>query len=69
MIAIIKNRKEKGIREWLFGSNPHSKGDIFSRSTIVFFDNKEARNITIVEIIKINVPIKVVKKITYTKFI
>lgn len=32
IIAIKKNRKEKGRRDELKGSNPHSKGDIFSRS-------------------------------------
>lgn len=32
MIANKKNRVEKGIRAVWFGSNPHSKGDIFSRS-------------------------------------
>lgn len=35
--AIRKNWEEKGIRDDLFGSKPHSKGDIFSRSIIVFF--------------------------------
>jgi len=32
IIAIKKNRKEKGNRDELKGSNPHSKGDDFSRS-------------------------------------
>ena len=32
IIAIIKNRREKGIREFEKGSNPHSKGEDFSRS-------------------------------------
>lgn len=32
IIAIKKNRKEKGRRDELNGSNPHSNGDIFSRS-------------------------------------
>lgn len=31
-IAIMKNWMENGIRDDLWGSNPHSKGDIFSRS-------------------------------------
>jgi hypothetical protein len=35
--AIRKNRREKGSRAVLVGSNPHSKGDIFSRSISVFF--------------------------------
>lgn len=30
--ASRKNRREKGIRADLLGSNPHSNGDIFSRS-------------------------------------
>lgn len=34
-IAIKKNCKEKGVRAEDLGSNPHSKGDIFSRSKIV----------------------------------
>jgi hypothetical protein len=37
MIAIIKNRRENGIREVENGENPHSKGDVFSRSSLVFF--------------------------------
>lgn len=32
IIAIKKKRREKGNRDELSGSNPHSKGDIFSRS-------------------------------------
>lgn len=34
--AIRKNRKEKGKRADLFGSKPHSNGDVFSRSNSVF---------------------------------
>mgnify|MGYP001563487500 CR=1 FL=1 len=36
IIAIIKNRREKGIRAEEKGSNPHSKGEDFSRSRIDF---------------------------------
>jgi uncharacterized protein YeeX (DUF496 family) len=32
IIVIKKNRIEKGIRDEFIGSNPHSKGDDFSRS-------------------------------------
>jgi hypothetical protein len=32
--AIRKNRNENGNRAELFGSNPHSKGEDFSRSSI-----------------------------------
>lgn len=60
IIVIKKNRKEKGIREEDFGSNPHSKGDLFSRSMIDFFDNSEEINIIVIEIeIKINLIIKI----------
>ena len=31
---------ENGIREVFFGSNPHSKGETFSRSKMVFLENK-----------------------------
>jgi len=37
--AIKKNCREKGNRADLFGSNPHSKGLLFSRSVNVFFWN------------------------------
>ena len=39
IMAIKKNRSEKGSRADLFGSNPHSNGKLFSRSLIVFFLN------------------------------
>lgn len=60
IIAIKKNCREKGKRADLLGSNPHSNGEFFSRSKIVFFDSIEARSITIKEIekkiiIKINI--------------
>lgn len=32
IIVIKKNRREKGSREELLGSNPHSNGEFFSRS-------------------------------------
>jgi hypothetical protein len=36
-IVIRKNRSENGNRAETFLSNPHSKGDIFSRDPKVFF--------------------------------
>ena len=41
--ASKKNRREKGNRAELLGSNPHSKGDLFSRSRIL---RKERENLT-----------------------
>lgn len=66
IIVIKKNRREKGNREEDFGSNPHSNGEDFSRSTKVFFDKIEANNITTIEINKrINLIVKI-EKIIYT---
>ena len=53
IIAIKKNRIEKGIRDLFKGSNPHSKEEDFSRSNFNFFERKEAKIITIIEINKI----------------
>lgn len=53
IIVIKKKWRENGNREDDFGSNPHSKGDLFSRSIIDFFDKIEANIITIKEIVKI----------------
>jgi hypothetical protein len=50
IIAIRKNRIEKGIREEDFGSNPHSKGEHFSRSVKDFFDKIKEIFIMIEEI-------------------
>jgi hypothetical protein len=36
--AIKKNRDENGSRTEFLGSNPHSNGDLSSRSSSVFFD-------------------------------
>jgi hypothetical protein len=48
MTAMRKNRSEKGSRADLLGSNPHSNGDLFSRSSIFFFDSREVIIITII---------------------
>lgn len=67
IIVIKKNRIEKGNRDEFIGSNPHSKGEVFSRSFIVFFDNKEAINITIIAITKTIIDIIYKVIIIYTK--
>lgn len=63
---IKKNRRENGKRDDDFGSNPHSKGELFSRSTNDFLERIEAKNITIIEISIIIEAIKVIEKIIYT---
>jgi hypothetical protein len=67
MIAIKKNRIEKGRREEFIGLNPHSKGESFSRSEIFFFPKIVERAITIKAIIKIIQAIINKFKIIYIK--
>lgn len=67
IIAIKKNRRENGIREELIGSNPHSKGELFSRSKIDFLDKIEAKAITTMVINRVIRAIKKIEKIIYTK--
>ena len=50
--VIKKNRKEKGSRDSELGSNPHSKGEAFSRLKIVFLARIRERIITIALIIR-----------------
>lgn len=52
--AIRKNRREKGIRADPLGSKPHSKGEFFSRSLIVFLERAEERDIRAAAITKVD---------------
>lgn len=64
--AIRKNWREKGKRELVLGSNPHSNGDIFSRSIKVFL---EIIVHTVIIIIEINIIIiLLIQIIIYTSF-
>ena len=67
--AIKKNWREKGIRDDLIGSNPHSNGLLFSRSVSVFFEINLTKIIINIEIIIIRVLIIIKILIIYTKFI
>lgn len=67
IIVIKKNRIENGSREEFIGSNPHSKGDVFSRSFNDFFESKDARYITIIATTMIINAIKYKVIIIYTK--
>ena len=51
--AIKKNRREKGSRADPLGSNPHSNGEFFSRSEIVFLAKVDETVMTIIEIISV----------------
>lgn len=65
-MAIKKNWREKGSRDEDLGSNPHSKGEFFSRSMMTFFERIEAKIITTVEIVIRPKAIKKIEKIIYT---
>lgn len=67
IIAIRKNRIEKGRREEFIGLNPHSKGDSFSRSEIFFLPKIVDKNITIKAMIKIIIDIINKFRIIYIK--
>jgi hypothetical protein len=58
IIASKKKRKEKGSRADLIGSNPHSNGDLFSRSLNVRFDKTHPRDITIKDNISATILLK-----------
>jgi hypothetical protein len=68
IIAIKKNRIEKGRREEFIGLNPHSNGESFSRSVIFFLPKIVERAITMKAIIKIIQAIINKFKIIYIKF-
>ena len=51
--AIRKKRRENGIRADPLGSNPHSNGEFFSRSLIVFLERREEITISAAAIMKI----------------
>jgi hypothetical protein len=53
IMAIKKNRIEKGSRDELKGLKPHSKGDSFSRSFIFFLDKRDDKIMTMVAIARI----------------
>lgn len=59
--ARIKNRREKGIRAELWGSNPHSKGVVFSKLGAAFlFKRKVAIMIITGNKIAINIAVKII---------
>lgn len=67
IIATIKNFKEKGIRDEFIGSNPHSKGEFFSRSLKDFLARIDDKIIIIIEIKNDKKEAIKIIKIIYTK--
>lgn len=66
--AIKKNRDEKGSRAEFFGSNPHSNGDLFSRSSFIFFEISVVRIIMADDNKMVNVAIVIIIVIIYLVF-
>lgn len=67
IIVMMKNWRENGKREEVLGSNPHSKGEYFSRSVFFFFEiiieiRIKRHTIVIIKIIifKINIIIYII---------
>jgi len=66
--AIKKNRDEKGSRAEFFGSNPHSNGDLFSRSSLIFFEIRVAKIMIAVDNRRVTVAAVVIIIIIYLVF-
>ena len=66
--ATKKNRDEKGSRAEFFGSNPHSNGDLFSRSSFIFFEIRVARIMIAIDSKIVNAAAAVIIIITYLVF-
>lgn len=70
--AIRKNRDENGSRAEFFGSNPHSNGDLFSRSSLFFLEIRVVRNITAVDsaiVIVVAVMVIIITYLVFTNFL
>lgn len=65
--AIKKKRRENGRRADPLGSNPHSYGEFFSRSRIVFLDRTEARIMTIKDTVRVRIEISSRVKIIFSR--
>jgi len=66
--ASKKNRDENGSRVEFFVSNPHSNGDLFSRSSLIFFEISFANIIIAVDNKIVTVAAVVIIIITYLVF-
>lgn len=66
--AIRKNRDEKGSRAEFFGSNPHSNGDLFSRSSFIFFEISVVNTIMAADNRMVTIAAVTIIVITYLAF-
>lgn len=61
--AIKKKRREKGKRGEQKGSNPHSKGEVFSRSKIIFLERWLAS--LIINVAKVIISVKEINSVKF----
>jgi hypothetical protein len=66
-MAIKNNCRDNGSRADLFGSNPHSNGDRFSRSSIFFFYTSDVNIMTAVVNVNVNVMVVAVACTVFQK--
>jgi len=66
--TIRKNRDEKGNRVELFGSNPHSNGELFSRSSLIFFEINVVNIIIVADSKMVIVAVVIINIIIYLVF-
>ena len=66
IIAIMKNRIENGWRDDFMGSNPHSKGEDFSWSSVFLIESIEAREFIRFAINKANMNELMIDNIIYS---
>jgi len=66
--AIRKNRDENGSHAEFFGSNPHSNGDLFSRSSLIFFEIKVVNTIMAADSRMVTVAVVRIISIIYLVF-
>jgi len=63
--AIKKNRDENGSCAEFFSSNPHSNGNIFSRSSLIFFEINVVNTIIDFDNKMVTVAVVIIINITY----
>jgi len=66
--AIRKNRDEKGSCAEFFGSNPHSNGELFSRSSLIFFEINVVNIIIVADSKMVIVAVVIINIIIYLVF-
>ena len=66
--AIRKKRDENGSRAEFFGSKPHSNGDLFSRSSLIFFEISVVNNIMAEDNRMVNIDAVIIIIIIYLVF-